>query len=94
VVIPLQFSSATVFCEGLAAARPSKEQAQAAGTRSDRWGYIDKTGKFVIPAQFSRAGKSSEGLAYVNAEGFLGFIDQTGKLVIDLAKLRDENGDN
>jgi len=52
------------------------------------WGYIDKTGRIVIPLQFEAAEPFSEGLAAVevhNKEGFhktYGFIDRTGHLVI------------
>ena len=95
-VIPPQYPSAGDFHEGLAVAQPTKEQAQAAGVGppdmfgNPRCGYIDRTGKFVIPPQFPRAGRFSEGLAYVKAENIEGFIDRTGTLVIDIAKLRSE----
>jgi len=53
------------------------------------WGYIDKTGKIVIPLQFEAAEPFSEGLAAVvvhNRESTFfmkrGFIDRTGALVI------------
>lgn len=45
-------------------------------------GYIDKTGKFVIPPQFLIANSFSEGLAHVcDPRG--SYIDKTGKFVID-----------
>jgi WG repeat protein len=43
VVIPLQFSSARGFREGLAAVRTEKD---------GKWGFIDRTGTVVIPLQF------------------------------------------
>ena len=42
-------------------------------------GFIDKTGKVVIPAKYSNAGDFSEGFAFVAKNGKLGFIDKTGK---------------
>ena len=50
-------------------------------------GYIDKTGKLVIPYQYGTvegdAADFSEGLAWVsNGDGKIGYIDKTGKLVI------------
>jgi hypothetical protein len=47
-----------------------------------KWGFIDKTGKFVIPAQYESVDWFSGGLASINncEEGF--FIDTTGKKVI------------
>lgn len=32
---------------------------------SDKWGFIDRTGRFLIPARYNGAGQFSEGLAYV-----------------------------
>jgi hypothetical protein len=94
-VIPPQFASVGDFSEGLAAAQLTKQQAQAAGAKPDLlgsvpWGYIDRSGQFVMPPQFGRAVSFSEGLAYVQGEGIDGFIDHTGKLVIDVAKVRKE----
>ncbi len=47
------------------------------------WGYIDKTGKEVIPCQFEEAQNFSEGLAAVKVRGKWGYIDKTGKMVIE-----------
>jgi hypothetical protein len=47
-----------------------------------KWGYIDKTGKLIIPFKFDHAGDFSEGLAAVKLAGKYGYIDQTGKVVI------------
>ena len=48
-----------------------------------KWGFIDKTGKVVIPCQWNVALSFSEGLAGVkDANGRYGFIDKTGKVVI------------
>jgi len=59
----------------------------------DKWGYIDREGKEVIPPRFSHAGSFSNGLACVSKlkkdvwfsiddnESY-GFIDKTGKVII------------
>lgn len=48
-----------------------------------KYGYIDKTGKFVIEPQFSYAGSFSDGLAlFSDGKGGLGYIDKKGKVVI------------
>ena len=47
-----------------------------------KYGYINKTGKVVLPAQFEYAEKFYEGLAVVKQGGKRGFIDVTGKVVI------------
>jgi hypothetical protein len=47
-----------------------------------KWGYMDKTGKMVIPPQYDIASGHSEGLAGVAIGKKWGFIDKTGKMVI------------
>ena len=49
---------------------------------SSTWGYIDRSGRWVIPPQFNRADLFSEGLARVQVHGKDGFIDLAGRLVI------------
>jgi hypothetical protein len=60
------------FSDGLA---PAKE--------GDRWGYIDKTGRFVIRPQFVDALSFENGIGEVTPEGehagYYRFIDKTGK---------------
>lgn len=51
--LQLQLKTAGKFSEGLAAV-----------CKADAFGYIDNTGKFVIPAKFSRADRFAEGLAF------------------------------
>lgn len=52
-----------------------------------KYGYMDKTGRVVIPPQFSDSGHFSEGLAWVSVlkdrKCLYGFIDKTGKIVIE-----------
>ncbi|EAI9641912.1 WG repeat-containing protein, partial [Campylobacter coli] len=47
------------------------------------WGFIDRSGKFVIKPKFDSVGKFSEGLAGVKLNGKYGFIDKSGKFVIE-----------
>ena len=47
-----------------------------------KWGYIDKTGRLIIPFTFDLAMDFSEGLAVVEIEGKYGYIDKTGNFVI------------
>jgi WG containing repeat len=69
------------FSEGLAAVNVSM------GT-ADKWGYIDKSGKFVIQPQFAIAGPFSEGRAMVGIREAdwsdkykWGFIDTQGQWI-------------
>lgn len=61
--------------------------------KNNRWGYIDKTGKVIIPISlpYQHVGQFSEGLAPVYAYAStnddnmkFGYIDRSGKLVIPL----------
>ena len=47
-------------------------------------GFIDKTGKEVIPIKYDDAESPSEGLAKVKLNDKYGFIDKTGKEVIPI----------
>lgn len=46
------------------------------------YGYVDRTGKLVIPYQFDSAGSFQEGLAAVSIDRKYGFINTSGKIVI------------
>src|SRR5690554_5998565 len=49
-----------------------------------KWGYLDATGKEVIPFEYDDAGSFSEGLAPVMKRKKWGYIDKSGRVVIDL----------
>lgn len=72
------YNSVGPFCEGLAAVY----KADADG--NVKYGYIDTTGKVVIPLKYDHADNFSEGLAAVKVAGAEGYIDKTGKVVIPL----------
>lgn len=61
--------------------------------KGEKWGYIDKSGKFTIPltSTYTRVGIFSEGLAPVYSyvgdnsdDSKFGYINKTGKLVIPM----------
>lgn len=52
--------------------------------RDGKYGFIDKTGKVVIPLNYDDTWSFSEGLALVSRNGKYGFIDKTSKVVIPL----------
>jgi len=78
-VTPFQFADedryASRFSEGVAAVGIGP-------VLDDRWGYIDRTGKFMIAARFNRALPFSENLARVVVGKQWGYVDHTGKMVI------------
>ena len=91
LVIEPQFEDAENFSEGLAPVKVRSEKTiwcppDAAGNQSGStmmWGYIDKTGKTVIPAVFNSAESFSEGVALVRKCDEAFFIgNKTGKTVI------------
>ena len=47
-----------------------------------RWGFIDKEGEWIIPAQFEASYHFTEGLAAVKYYGKWGYIDRYGKWII------------
>lgn len=49
---------------------------------NNKSGFMDKTGKIIIPPQFEYALPFSEGLAKVGVDGKLAFVDTTGKIII------------
>jgi hypothetical protein len=83
------------FAGGLAPVAWSIDTITKAGPNTTRietttkWGYVDKTGKVVIPYQFADAEVFSEGLAAVQlgpsaatGAGLCGYIDPAGQVVI------------
>ena len=71
------------FSEGLVAVAKETSGAKANYDRQLKWGFMDRTGKLVIDYQYDNVYDFSEGLAYVMSENFTGFIDATGKQVIN-----------
>ena len=90
LIIEPQFVQAEDFSEGLAAVRMHSEETtwcpyDERGSRmgfTNKWGFIDKTGKMVIPPQYLTVDKFSEGLAAVNNCDEWFFIDKTGKKLV------------
>jgi len=54
------------------------------GKEANQCGFIDETGKIVIPARFRLLTEFSEGLAWFRTEESIGFIDRLGKVVFQL----------
>jgi len=60
---------------------PSESLAPAKGSNG-KWGYQDKSGTFIVPPQFDRAERFSEGLAVVGLKEKFGYIDMSGHIAI------------
>ena len=76
----------SVGCKQADSTQSEEEAAYLADYESpdSKWGFIDKTGKLVISAQFDDVGPFSEGLAAVNQNGKWGYIDRSGEVVIHI----------
>jgi WG repeat protein len=90
-VIRPQFFDAERFSEGLAVVatvcRPDPNadpRWQSAMCYPDKHGYVDRTGRMVIPPRFQRAGDFAQGRAAVNLGNKTGFIDTTGAMVFEV----------
>ena len=52
---------------------------------NDEWGYVDRSGEWVIEPQFSNAYDFQDGIArvYEASDGSYGYIDSNGKWIIE-----------
>jgi hypothetical protein len=90
IVITPRFDDAYPFSEGLARVNIGGRQewsgdgpqARLTMIEGGKWGYIDPSGKLVIPAFFDWASDFSEGLAAVKMDEAWGYADQSGKFVV------------
>jgi hypothetical protein len=75
------FDSVQTFSEGLGAVKVC-----------DKWGFIDKSGQIVVQPRFADVDSFKEGLAVATeADGTLGYIDKTGKMVVTIGKKQDSS---
>lgn len=102
VLVELRYAVLRDFSEGLAAAavldaeKPERPWRGRGDRRNLKWGFVDTSGREVIPMQFLAAGDFAEGLAAVNpggsggdgegsmcgTPGSFGYVDKTGAFVI------------
>lgn len=93
-VIPLKYGSASSFSSnGLAAVSTTAAKSDVSGEDLEMvyeegdqqyYGYIDKSGNWVIKPQFSEAGDFTDGLAVAALDyNGKGYIDKSGKFVIE-----------
>jgi len=55
----------------------------AAVEKNRKYGYVDKTGKYVIEPKFDKGSDFSENLAGTEVNGKWGYIDKTGNFIIE-----------
>jgi hypothetical protein len=88
-VIQPQYAQAKSFSEGLAAVNIGGHWIETSPNAFDfhggKWGFIDRTGKLIIPAQFDEVyydAQFSEGMCGVRVDKKWGYIDHSGNWVI------------
>lgn len=68
-----KFEDARLFQEGLSAV-----------LYHQKWGFIDKTGNFVIPAEYDKVSDFFQGYARVQKNNLWGIIDKQGKIIVPI----------
>ena len=48
---------------------------------NNKWGYIDRTSKFVIDPKFTEAAQFLNGMAQVTVDDKLGYINRKGEYI-------------
>lgn len=84
MIIEPQFAYGYPFTEGLACVSTGLDE---------KWGCIDKFRNWTVPQIFDDASLFSEGYSSVTFNGVCGFIDKTGKSVLEPKFENDANGD-
>jgi hypothetical protein len=86
LVIDMTFDQSGDFSEGIAKIGEKDKGSKGGGAGwfgalrfRGKWGYIDKTGNFLIGPQFDYASRFYEGLARVHVGKKMGYILKTGK---------------
>jgi len=83
VSVMLILFSCVFFCPRIdAQASPADNGVLFRVLQQDKWGYIDKTGKIIVPPQYDAAGLFSEGMAGVMKGKKWGYVDAAGNLTI------------
>jgi len=83
-IVPIEFDAAEPFSEGLAAINKGgkyesySRYSQAMKLIGGKWGYVDKTGKIVVPCKYQKAGKFKQGKAEVELNDQIFKIDKNG----------------
>ncbi len=82
-VVYLDRAGLNIFGEQtFAAGQPFSDGLAAVKVEGGKFGYIDRSGEVVVPAEFDFALAFSEGLAPVLENDRVGYINRTGSLVI------------
>ena len=78
-ITPIQYAIVSDFNEGFAMVNIGAVYSNESGYRGGKYGYIDTTGKTVIPLKYDNADYFFGGKAKVSEGGREFYIDKTGK---------------
>lgn len=70
-IVAVQYNGVHSFSEGMSRVKKGGE-----------YGFVDASGKEIIPCRYDAAVDFSDGLAWVSRAGFSGFINKTGEEVL------------
>jgi len=76
LIIPFQFDGASEFSEELALVFNKSKS-------TDKYGFIDKNGEFIIEPKFEYVESFSNGFALVRLNNKFGYIDKSGKYLME-----------
>lgn len=88
IAVQPEFGSLGDISDGLIPAITTKAMYQPTDSETHKrvsennWGYIDATGKFVIPPKFSNAHSFKNGVAIATVDGLSGLIDNKGNWIV------------
>jgi hypothetical protein len=99
VLVQPKYDDARPFSEGLAAVNEGSTTEFHPGARmplprGGKWGFIDRTGRQVIPLRFEWADQEgfSGGLAVVKLDHQFAYIDRAGKVVVRTEQVEPKRG--
>ncbi|RKP53991.1 WG repeat-containing protein [Cohnella endophytica] len=85
--LPLDMNIASMLFNGRGLQTQSEGMILVQDEPTEKYGYIDRYGKIIIPYQYNEAYSFSDGLALVkNDKNYYEYIDKTGRVIIDASK--------
>ncbi len=79
-IILFLYDESIFFAEGLASV-----------SQQGKWGFINKTGKVLVPVEYETTLHFEDGLAAVKLNNEWGFVNNTGKVAIPFFRSKPPN---
>ncbi|OCT14707.1 hypothetical protein A8709_11025 [Paenibacillus pectinilyticus] len=81
--LPPEMQIVSMLFNGTGLQTQSEDLILVQDDKTEMYGYIDRSGKIIIPIQYYEASSFSDGLALVKTDKHYQYIDKTGKVQID-----------